>query len=99
MTRRSVTAELTPTDVLEISPGDATELGVRTGDAVRVVSRYGETRLPVELNARVLPGQLFTTFSDPGAMVNRVTGPHMDPQTHTPEYKVTAVRIEPVGRT
>ena len=43
------------------------------------------------------PGVVFCTFTDPSAEVNRITGPHRDRRTHTPEYKVTAVRIEPAG--
>jgi formate dehydrogenase major subunit len=97
MTRRSVTQQLDPTDTVEISPHDATPLGISTGDDLRIVSRYGTITLPARLTDRVASGQLFATFSDPERAVNRITGPHRDPTTHTPEYKVTAIRIEPVG--
>ena len=50
--------------------------------------------LPAEVTDRVPPGTLFATFNDPRTLVNRVTGPHRDPYTNTPEYKVTAVRVE-----
>ena len=93
MTRRSLTQELHPTDVLEIAPADADAIGARNGARVRVESRYGTTTLPVRRSDRMEPGQLFTTFTDPSTAVNRVTGPHRDPITHTPEYKVTAVRL------
>jgi formate dehydrogenase major subunit len=96
MTRRSVTQSLHPTDRLEISPDDAAHYRIADDDRVRIVSRYGTATLPARVNARVAAGQLFTTFSDPGRAVNRVTGPHRDGVTHTPEYKVTAVRIEPL---
>jgi formate dehydrogenase major subunit len=43
----------------------------------------------------VRPGQVFSVFHNVGAEVNRVTGQGRDPVTHTPEYKVTAVRIRP----
>ena len=46
MTRRSLTHALHPTDVLEISPTDATTLGIDDGDMVRVTSRYGTAVLP-----------------------------------------------------
>ena len=93
MTGRSLTHELRPRDLLEVSPTDATALGVDDGDAVRITSRYGETVLGAHVTDRVAAGQLFATFSDPGIALNRVTGPHRDPTTHTPEYKVTAVRL------
>ena len=95
MTRRSLTQELHPTDLLELSPRDAVRSGIGDGDRVRIVSRYGTATLPARTDDRVAPGQLFATFSDPGAALNRVTGPHRDAVTNTPEYKVTAVRVEP----
>jgi formate dehydrogenase major subunit len=98
MTGRSTTVRLRPTDLLEIAPGDAGRLGIADGDDVRVVSRYGSAVLPAEITPRVARGELFATFNDPRRAVNRLTGPHRDPHTHTPEYKVTAVRVEPVVR-
>ena len=50
--------------------------------------------LPAHIDAAVQRGQLFATFHRPVPLVNRVTGPHRDPLAGTPEYKVTAVRIE-----
>jgi formate dehydrogenase major subunit len=41
---------------------------------------------------------LFATFNDPATALNRVTGPHRDPLTHTPEYKVTSVHLARRGR-
>jgi formate dehydrogenase major subunit len=96
MTRRSL-ALRDPTDVLDVSPADAEALGLRAGEPVRVVSRYGSATLEVRITDRMLPGQVFTTFSDPGVAVNRLTGPHRDTVTNTPEYKVTAVRLEAAG--
>jgi len=93
MTGRSATHVLRQTDTLEISPSDAHSLGVGLGDAVEVRSRYGATAIPAEITDRVPPGVVFATFTDPSTAVNRLTGPHRDPFTHTPEYKVTAVRL------
>ncbi|MGZ6896781.1 MAG: formate dehydrogenase subunit alpha [Acidimicrobiia bacterium] len=94
MTRRSLTEAMHPTDVLEISPTDAATLGIDDGDMVRLTSRYGTVVLPARVTGRVSPGELFTSFSDPAAEVNRLTGRHRDPITNTPEYKVTAVHLE-----
>jgi formate dehydrogenase major subunit len=96
MTRRSVTQALHPTDLLEIASADSARLGIADGDGVRIVSRYGEATLPAIVTERVAPGQLFATFSDPERATNRLTGPHRDAVTNTPEYKVTAVRLEPL---
>ena len=98
MTRRSLTHTLHPTDLLEISPADATTFDIADGDMVRLTSRYGTAVLPAHVTNHVSPGELFTTFSDPATEVNRLTGPHRDPITNTPEYKVTAVHLQPLGR-
>ncbi|HWP86216.1 MAG TPA: formate dehydrogenase subunit alpha [Terriglobia bacterium] len=94
MTLRTPNTELQTEDFLDISPQDAQRMGLRDGQRVRVVSRYGETRLPLRLNRRVKPGELFATFHLPQAAVNQLTGPYRDRPAGTPEYKVTAVRIE-----
>jgi formate dehydrogenase major subunit len=93
MTRRSHVHALRPTDTLDLAPGDAAALGLGDGDRVEVTSRYGTATLPVRICDTVASGQCFATFSDPGTDVNRLTGPHRDPVTHTPEYKRTMVRV------
>ena len=94
MTSRSTTQRLRPTDRLEISAADASRLGVTDGEVVQVRSRYGEAVLPVEISSRVATGTLFATFHDPATTVNRLTSSQRDGHTNTPEYKVTAVRVE-----
>ncbi len=93
MTSRSAVRVLRPTDRLEICAADADELGVGDGDAVEVTSRYGRATLPAEITERVPPGTVFATFTDPATALNRLTSSHCDSYTHTPEYKVTAVRL------
>ena len=93
MSARSDVLALRPTDRLEICASDASDIGVIDGELVNVVSRYGQTKLSVEITERVAAGTVFATFCDPATQVNRLTGPHRDPYTHTPEYKVTAVRL------
>jgi formate dehydrogenase major subunit len=97
MTGRTLNNELRPTDVLDISPVDATAVGVRDGDQVRVVSAYGATVLPVRVTTAVGRGQLFTTFQTKEFFVNLLTSGHRDSIVGTPEYKVTAVRLEQVS--
>jgi formate dehydrogenase major subunit len=94
MTSRTRNNELRPSDVLDISPADATELGFRDGEVARVVSRYGSALLPVHMNSQIVRGQLFATFQTPDIFVNALTGSHRDSAVGTPEYKLTAVRIE-----
>jgi formate dehydrogenase major subunit len=94
MTARTPNAVLRPGDLLEIAPADAVELSLHDGDFVRVVSRYGTAELRLSLTGRVKRGELFATFHTPETCLNRVTGPHGDRIVGTPEYKVTAVRVE-----
>lgn len=98
MTGRTPQNDLRPTDVLEMTPEDAATLGLHEGELVRVVSRHGEATLPVGIRSALRRGELFATFHDAGTFLNRITGTALDPRTHTPAYKRTAVRIERPGQ-
>jgi formate dehydrogenase major subunit len=94
MTMRTPSAQLRGTDTLDLAPADASRLGLRDGDRVRVRSRHGEAVMPVKVDARVKAGELFATFHAAEVFLNQVTGPHRDRLAHTPEYKVVAVNLE-----
>jgi predicted molibdopterin-dependent oxidoreductase YjgC len=93
MTRRTPSLELAAEDRLEIHPGDAAREGIEEGECLRVESRFGASTLRACLSQRVRPGTLFLSFHFPGTHTNRLVGPHLDPQSDCPEYKVTAVRL------
>jgi formate dehydrogenase major subunit len=94
MTGRTPNAALRPTDTLDIAPTDAARLKLRDGDHVRVRSRHGEATIPMRLDPRVKPGELFATFHAAEVFLNHLTSPHRDRVVLTPEYKVVAVSIE-----
>jgi formate dehydrogenase major subunit len=94
MTQRTPNRDLRPTDTLDICAADAQRLGIADRERVRVRSRYGEAVLPVRVSASVNSGEVFATFHDPAVFLNNLTSPHRDRFVKTPEYKVTAVRIE-----
>ena len=94
MTMRTPNAHLRSTDTIDISPDDAAHLGINDGDRVRLRSRWGEAVLPARITEYVEPGELFATFHTPQVSLNRLTGAHRDGYAKTPEYKVTAVRID-----
>ena len=94
MTMRTANAQLRPTDTLDISADDAARLQLNDGERVRVRSRYGETMLPIRVSSAVRPNELFATFHTAEVFLNRLTSPYRDRYVKTPEYKVTAVRIE-----
>ena len=96
MTLRTRNVDLRPTDFLDVSPEDAGALELRNGQKIRLRSRHGAALLPVRVNSAVKPGELFTTFHTAEVFLNHITSPHRDRAVQTPEYKVTAVRIEKV---
>jgi formate dehydrogenase major subunit len=98
MSMRTPNRQLRPTDLLDISVEDARRFGVCNGDEVRVISRYGEVVLPVYVTDSIRPGEVFATFQDPRRMLNLSTSPYRDSRTSTPQYKMTAVRIERPNR-
>jgi formate dehydrogenase major subunit len=94
MTLRTRNIDLHPTDFLDISPADCERLTLLDGEKVRLSSAHGEALLPVRINAVVKPGTLFATFHTAEVFLNNLTSPYRDKYTLTPEYKVTAVRVE-----
>ena len=95
MTRRSGLDALAGCDELEIHPLDAAARGIRSGDAVRVRSSWGEADAQARVTEAVRPGDVFLSFHFPGTGTNRVTSPVADRLTGCPEYKVTAVQVAP----
>ena len=94
MTMRTANAELRATDLLDISAEDANRLNLHNGERVRVHSAYGQAVLPIRITPSVKPGELFATFHTTEVSLNRVTSPRRDRHVKTPEYKITAARIE-----
>ncbi|MBX9630247.1 MAG: formate dehydrogenase subunit alpha [Burkholderiales bacterium] len=95
-TRRTFNSMWHDEDRLEIHPSDAELRGVKTGDWVGVSSRAGETVLRALITERVQPGVVYTTFHFPESGANVITTENSDWATNCPEYKVTAVQVEPV---
>lgn len=94
MTERTPNIKLRPSDLLEISSVDASEIGVANGETVLIKSNHGEAKMPVQINDRVKRGELFCTFHSPEIFLNHITSPVRDRFVLAPEFKVTAVRIE-----
>ncbi len=97
MTRRvKQLHQAVPNAYVELNRADATELGIVTGDSVRVRSRRGELVLPAMVDGRGKPprGSVFVPFFDEGLLINRVTLDAMDNISKEPDYKKCAVQIE-----
>ena len=78
----------------EISPEDASNLGLADGDWARLVSRRGELEARAQIGDRVYPGLVWMALHFAQAKVNWLTHDVGDPLIGTPEYKVSAVRVE-----
>lgn len=96
MTMRTPNEKLRPADLLDISAADAERLHLQNGQQVQISSRYGKAILPIRIASTMQRGELFATFHTAKVFLNRVTSPHRDRYVKSPEYKVTAVRIDTV---
>lgn len=88
--------QLYPEGRVEINPKDAAKLGITDGDMVKVISRRGEVVAKAEVVERPDPGVVFMTFHFKESAANLLTIAALDPVAKIPEFKVAAVRIEPV---
>ena len=73
---------------------DAIALGIADGDLARLVSRRGELEAHAQYSERVYPGLVWMALHFAQAKVNWLLHDVGDPLIGTPEYKVSAVRVE-----
>jgi formate dehydrogenase major subunit len=95
-TRRTENSRWHEEDRLEIHPHDAEERGIKNGDWVGIESRAGQTVQRALVSERMQPGVVYTTFHFPESGANVITTDSSDWATNCPEYKVTAVQVQPV---
>ncbi len=94
-TRRTNNVVWHQEDVLDIHESDALERGIADGSWVEVSSRVGATRLRARITDQVPAGVVYTTFHYPVSGANVITTDNSDWATNCPEYKVTAVQVQP----
>ena len=82
-------------DTLDIHEADAEMRGIKDGSWVKLSSRVGETIMRARITDEVAPGVVYTTFHFPESGANVITTDYSDWATNCPEYKVTAVQVEP----
>ncbi len=84
-----------PEAFVEINPGDAERLGIKTGDLVKIISRRGEATIKARVVDIPRPGVVFVPWhwADENSLINRVTIDAFDPGSKQPEFKVCAVKI------
>ena len=90
--------ELAPRLEIAVNPTDARRLGFDEGAQLRVVSRRGELTGYAHVTEAVRPGAIFVPFVKLGeSAANFLTNSAYDPSSKIPEYKVCAVRLEPLS--
>ena len=87
-----------PEALLDINPADLEKLGLKDGDHVKLVSRWGEVEIAVSTAGRTQPpeGYLFAPFFDENVLINLVQQEMYCPLSKEPDYKKTCVRIEKI---
>lgn len=89
--------KFSPTAYMELNPDAAMQLGVASGEYVRVVSRRGDAVVMVQLTQRVAPNMVFIPFHYHDC-VNRLTLGLLDPYSRQPAFKQCSVKIELVDQ-
>ncbi len=87
-----------PDALCYMHPDDATKLGLRRGDEVRISSRRGHIKTRIETRGRNKPpmGLIFVPWFDASQLINKVTLDATDPISKQTDFKKCAVKIERV---
>jgi predicted molibdopterin-dependent oxidoreductase YjgC len=82
-------------ETLDLSPEDASRLGLAEGETVRVSSRRGSLEVPVHVDSSLRAGLAFMTLHFPEQVeTNILTLDTWDPKSGTAEFKATAIRVD-----
>ncbi len=81
-----------------MNPADGEKYGVADGEWIRVRSRRGDLEARAVYTERQRVGEIFVPFVRlQEHAANFLTNAALDPNSRIPEYKVCAVRVDPVG--
>ena len=85
-------------ETVDVSPEDASGMGIADGEVVRVSSRRGSVEAPLRIDPGLRPGLVFMTPHFPDEVdVNQLTIDATDPRSGTAEFKAAAVRIDRIA--
>lgn len=87
-----------PVAPIQISPKDARDKGISSGDLVMLYNDYGSVRGVAYVTHSVRDGELFMAFGFPNSPVNNIVTDFVDPDTKIPYYKGTAASLKKIGR-
>ena len=98
MTRRSVVLDaVEPEANCSLHPRTLARLGLGAGDRVRLTTRRGTIEIMARADRAVAEDMVFVPFAFVEAAANVLTNPALDPFGKIPEFKYSAVRVEPAG--
>ena len=81
-----------------MNPADGEKYGVADGEWIRVRSRRGDLEARTVYTERQRMGEIFVPFVKlQEHAANYLTNAALDPNSRIPEYKVCAVRVDPIG--
>jgi assimilatory nitrate reductase catalytic subunit len=88
-----------PEPLLEIHPKLAAKYGIADRQIVTVISRRASAEFPAQLVETIREDTVFVPYHWAGKQsINQLTSGHLDPVSKIPEFKVSAVRLEPTNR-
>lgn len=97
MTRRSEGLDsIYPGPVVEINDEDAVQLGIVDGQQVALTSRRGRIEATALVSPMTDSGVVFMPFHFAEAAANKLTIAALDPTGKIPQFKVCAIRVEPL---
>ncbi|MHA3979629.1 formate dehydrogenase subunit alpha [Halovulum sp. GXIMD14794] len=98
MTRRSgVLDAVEPQAFCTLHPRTLRAKGLQPGDLVRLTTRRGSVDVAVRADRAVSEDTVFLPFAFVESAANVLTNPKLDPYGKIPEFKFSAVRVEPVA--
>jgi predicted molibdopterin-dependent oxidoreductase YjgC len=87
-----------PELTVAMNPADGEKYGVEDGEWIRVRSRRGDLEARTVYTERQRMGEIFVPFVKlQEHAANYLTNAALDPNSRIPEYKVCAVRVDPIG--
>ncbi|MCK0168997.1 formate dehydrogenase subunit alpha [Jannaschia sp. S6380] len=98
MTRRSrVLDAVEPEANCSLHPATLRRMGVAPGGHVRLTTRRGTVTLMARADRAIAPDMVFLPFAYVEAAANLLTNPALDPFGKIPEFKFSAVKVEPAS--
>ncbi|TMV10858.1 formate dehydrogenase subunit alpha [Arenibacterium halophilum] len=98
MTRRSTVLDaVEPEANCSLHPKTLRRLGVAPGGMLRLTTRRGSVEVMARADRAVAEDMVFLPFAYVEAAANILTNPAVDPYGKIPEFKFSAVRVEPAS--